>query len=71
VVRERLLRRGVRVRRAQMYKRRLLSFVAFLLELTTSVLALIPEKKEREERKVEKKNEKEREKQQFNMGNID
>ena len=42
-----------------MYKRRLLSFVAFLLELTTSVLALIPEKKG-EDRKVEKKNKKER-----------
>jgi hypothetical protein len=62
----------VRVRRAQMYKRRLLGFVAFLLELTTSVLALIPEKKEeKEERKVEKKDRKEREKQPFNMGNIE
>jgi len=29
MVRERLLRRGVRVRRAQMYKRRLPSFVAY------------------------------------------
>lgn len=52
-----------------MYKWRLHSFVAYLLELTTCVLELMPEKK-REERKVEKKKEKKREEQPFNMGNI-
>jgi len=40
-----------------MYKRRLPSFVAYLLELTACVLALLPEKK-----RVE---------QPFNMGNVD
>jgi hypothetical protein len=47
----------VRVRRAQMYKWRLPSFVAYLLELTTCVLALIPEKRGKEERKVEERKE--------------
>jgi hypothetical protein len=41
-----------------MYKRRLPSFVAYLLELTTCVLALLPEKMERKRKKGRKEQEK-------------
>jgi hypothetical protein len=70
VVRERLLRRGVgvRVRRAQMYKRRLLSFFAYLLGCTCTNTKR--NEKERKKRKAEKKRKK-REEQPFNMRNID